>query len=253
MERWIELAKDHPYLVLISVAALVAMAVVAGLAEQANVITLLLLWGACFLVLLIVGLIVNAVFTRREGPLRHLGVDICVSRDCYNKIRSRLFKKANHIALHSIYAGLRAGGLDVLIEDALLEEEKTVQILIADPSSGHAQGAGRLQLALMSSDTPEKIKSDLDVLRRIERKRQSLGWKGHLDVKIYKDQPMWCIYIFDNELFAAPYLYRAEGGGTICIHARLKEPGPSAYTQFKLHYDKLWGEAVEFNLHAEVD
>jgi len=59
---------------------------------------------------------------------------------------------------------------------------------------------------------------------------------------------MWAINIFDDELFASPYLYRVEGSDTPCLHARNKVYGRTPYAQFKRHFQLLWNSSMDVDL-----
>lgn len=246
VKDWIELIKANPYLTLVSVSAIVAMAVTAGLAKLISPTSVLLSWSVCFVILLLSGFLANNLLGRKQRDRLHGIQNVYINRGEYNERRPRLFESADNIVLHSIYADVN-DELSTLIEGAL-KKRKSIEILIADPSNEHVQGHHDLQLALMSTDTPQRIRQDLDRLREIDRRRRAGDWVGKLYVSTYACQPMWCIYIFDEELFAAPYLYRSEGGETLCVHARRTAGGPTTYDQLKRHYQQLWSKATPFEL-----
>lgn len=174
--------------------------------------------------------------------------DVYANRDRYNELRPQLFRTARKVCLHSIYADV-PHGLGPLIAEAL-EQQKTVEILIADPDNRHVRGDDQLQLAVMGLGSQPNILRDIKLLRDLERQRRDQGWLGRLEVKTYMHQPMWCIYMFDDkELFAAPYLYRVEGGDTICIHARKHGYEKGAFDQFKRHYGQLWRDSEPLRLY----
>ncbi len=174
-------------------------------------------------------------------------VEIYKNRSYYDRMRPELFETAKSIRLCSIYACLWEGGLQSLLENEL-KKEKTIHVLIAEPSNKYVKGNTEHQLAIMDINTPNKIKQDLDMLKNIDHKRKDGNWLGRLEVKLYKEQPLWCIYIFDDELFAAPYLYRSEGGDTLCIHAHKIEHEHSTYDQFQRHFQILWDSVDTVNL-----
>ena len=253
MENWIELVKGRLYLIFVCVAALVAATVVAVVGRPVDTTATLILWAVCFVVVLAAELAVYVAFIRRsKQSFTYLGIDeVYIDRTVYVEMREELFQKADKICLHSIYAHLGGAGLDSLVEEAL-RNGKTVEILIADPSSGYVQGNDPLQLANMSDATPQKIEHDIEILREIESTRHKRQWRGHLELRTYLSQPMWSIYFFDNELFAAPYLYRIEGSKTFCIHCRNKGAGQITYDQFRWHYRRLWNKARLVNLRQNT-
>ncbi len=188
---------------------------------------------------------------RRLKNFDQLGVDnVYNDRKDYEHVRLKLFSKANEIKLLSIYAYLAYKDLDELIKKAL-QKGKKIEILIADPSANldYIKNNIHLQLAVMSDDTPNKIRNDLRALKNIMITMKNQNWKGQLEVKLYKEEPMWSIYIFDGELYASPYLYRVEGSDTPCIHAVDKGSGRTPYAQFKRHYEKLW----EYGTSVDLD
>jgi len=240
---WIELAKDRPHIALVGASALVAAAVIAALRIAGSPVVVVGWWAACFAILVLAGLALMYI-QRIFGS----GVpNIYVNRSRYSDIRPDLFRRSETIRLHSIYADV-SSELHSLIMEAL-EQGKKIELLIADVDSEFVDGGDNLQLAIISKDTRRKIEADFKALAEIEERRCSSGWPGRLEVRTYRRQPMWCIYMFDDrELYAAPYLYRVEGGDTICVYARKRGYAKSAFDQFKLHCDRLWLESKPVTL-----
>ena len=201
----------------------------------------------------------KGLLTKKGNNVRHtptlshtkFGTRFYLNRGAYMERRRELFANSTDIRLHSIFANLSHQGLKDLIEEAL-ENQKAVQILIADQSSNYIRGEGNLQLALMDDETPERIGKDLRALYDIFRRRKDERWQGTLEVKTHHRQPMWSIYIFDDELFASPYLYRNEGDQSPCIHARKMGPELSVFDRFHSHYETLWRDAAFLDLSVNI-
>jgi MFS superfamily sulfate permease-like transporter len=191
-----------------------------------------------------------AILRKKSSKIKNLeslGDDNVYSdRKYYEKMRPKLFSKSRNIKLHSIFAFLEFQNLYSLIEEAL-REGKSVEILISDPSSDYIKVNDPMQLALISADITPKIEKDLKLFKQIKTNIENNKWKGQFEVRLYSQHPMWSIYIFDNELFASPYLFRTEGSDTPCIHTVDKNSNRTPYGQFFRHYQKIWEQAKPYD------
>lgn len=180
---------------------------------------------------------------RKDAKLKNLnslGVDnIFVDRHEPKQQRPQLFKKAKRILIHSIYIDLEHSNLLDVIRQAI-QDNKSVKILILSPESEYISSGNPLQLANMAIDISKKIKEDIHILKSLVQEHKQAQWNGEIKVKLYNTQPMWSIYLYDDEIFASPYLYRTEGGDTPCIHALNKMSGRTPYAQFERHFQRLW-------------
>ncbi len=241
MDKLMELIRGKAYLVHVAASAIIAVVVISQLSGDRNVKETFMYWAICFLLLLVVGLGVKIFFAKKRRQVeKSLGIEnIYLDRGVYDELRPKLFSNAERIRLHSIYANFSYEGLEDLVKTAL-KSGKLVEVLIADPLSTYVQGDDSLQLGVMGEDTPKKIEKDIEIFRKIEAERQIERWVGSLVVRMHRQQPMWSIVVFDDIMFAAPYLYRIEGLDTFCLRARRRSSGRSTFGQLWRHVNLLW-------------
>ena len=163
-------------------------------------------------------------------------------RSSYDKQRKRLFSDSNNMRLCSIYAGLSYSELPTLVRTAL-EDGKTVEFLIANPTMKFEKVVIPFQLANSDIHTSRRVSEDIERLRNLEESRIKFKWRGRLEVKLYDVQPMWALYSFDKEMYAVPYLYRVEGSDSPCLYIRRNENHRSVYAHFQRHLNKLWRQS----------
>lgn len=227
------------------VAAVLATPAAVGLSNATSVVERILLWVALFFALVLAGLVARLAFRRsaRASAVNpELGISaVYLSREEYRARRRDLYQQSQKsIRILSIFAELTPEHRELL--ESSLQRGVAVRILMLDPSTSYAKTPHPLQLANMGANISASIQPDVDTLTEVSRRRQREQWTGRLSLKLYSEEPKWCLYFFDDQLFAAPYLYATAGSESFCLHAHWTQHH-ATYRQFSRHYDQLWSAA----------
>jgi hypothetical protein len=143
--------------------------------------------------------------------------------------------RSHQIQLLGVYPFAFDGTFDVYHRSLARRDGPKIKVLMADPSAPFLAGMSSVTGPFRHGATEagvEALKTELAKLMH--------SYSGRLEVRLYKDTPSWSIYIFDDVLFAAPYLLGREASDGFCIEA--KRPG-AVYDHFFRHYHEVWSRA----------
>jgi len=178
---------------------------------------------------------------------------------CFLSDKQRRFMTSEYVkmAANAEQIDVVALSMSALLENAsdlaqwILNEGKTIRILVLAPSASAARIRGREE----GIDLPSKIINQVEELQALYEKIQTElieyneRCKGSLEVRFYDGIPYFAYFRADKEMIIGLYYSHLKGLESECLYIRT--PEHPVYHKMLDHFDALWKGKAEIGVSPE--